>query len=73
MSFQINRKLVIQQGPFDRGVSMILIEKTEQLIKQERGINIKLSHLDYKELKADPKKPGYRIFNIKEAFTARDK
>ena len=73
MSFRIDRKLAIRQGLFDRGVSMILLEKTEQLIKQERGIIIQLSHLDYKELKPNSKKPGYRIFNIKEAYTSRDK
>ena len=72
MSFKIEKDLLIKTRPFQHGIDLLILEKTEQLVQMERrNTEIRLFNVNYREVHSD--KAGYRKFRIIEAFNQRDK
>lgn len=65
--------MAIPEGPFGiKNLDLLILEKTEKLIQVEkRNPNIKLFHVNYKEIKST--KSGYRMFHIINGANQFDK
>jgi len=72
MALKINQTLAIRLGPFEKGIDLLILEKSEAYLRtQMRNPYLSLFSVNYKEEKST--KPGYRMFKVIEGFNQRDK